>query len=177
MKRVVNEKLSEFFSRHEVLYASAWFRDRHDVVHRLADVNHKHIDEYNEDAFIDLCQRMDVVRVHVNLAFKSDIDPDKHIGLKVTSGWRCHAWELLKGRSGTSQHVIAALDVQPTNCSPELAIKIIAWMHKFYSSTVEGQGWPGGFAIARPKYNPKTNQLISIGFAHYDLGRLRRWKY
>lgn len=177
MSRLPNKMLSEFFSRHEVLYAPAWFRDRHGLVHRLADVNQKHIDEYNEDAFIDLCQRMDVVRVHMNLAFKSDINPKKDIGLKVSSGWRCYAWELLKGRSGTSQHVVAAVDVQPTNCSMGLAIKIIAWMHEFYSSTEEGKGWPGGFAIAKPRRNRKTNHIESIGFAHYDLGRLRRWKY
>lgn len=176
MTRLPNLQLSEHFWRHEVLYAPVIHRDRNGKVFRLADVNQQYIKQYDENAFIDLLQRMDVVRFHMNRHFISDIDPTKNIGLMVTSGWRCKQWEFLKGRNGTSFHTIAAVDVRPTNCSPEMAVEILAWMDEFYSSKEPGHGWFGGFAVAKPRYSA-TGELQSIGFAHYDLGRRRRWKY
>lgn len=176
MTRLPNKQLSEFFWRHEVLYAPVLHRDGNGKVHRLADVNQQYIKQYNEAAFVDLLQRMDVVRFHMNQHFNSDIDPTRNIGLQVTSGWRCKQWEFLKGRNGSSYHTIAAVDVIPVNCSQQMAVEILAWMDDFYQSIEPGHGWFGGFAVAKPRRHP-NGSIISIGFAHFDLGRRRRWKY
>jgi hypothetical protein len=109
------------------------------------------------------------IRDLINKEFKSYNDY-KEIGLRITSGWRCKEWELHQKRSGNSQHVIAAYDAQPINCSKMQAAEIIAWL------LVRFKNYAGGLAIKKPTF--ANSQIVSVGFIHFDFrSSPARWEY
>jgi hypothetical protein len=133
------------------------------------EMNWSHFCKFDHYKNIDLCEKMEVVRSLINKEFKSDSFSGKDIGLMVTSGWRCKEWEKYRNRSGNSQHVIAAIDVVPTNVSKAVSDRIVYFLNDTYSNEVDG--WMGGFAISNPGDS-------STGFAHFDVrGYRARWTY
>jgi hypothetical protein len=161
MKKKQDYPLSRHFYFHEMIEGSLMSPEGHAM-------NWVHIDECDEMALKKFCARMEVVRADINAKFMSDLGFDQ-IPLIVSSGWRCRAWELHRGRSGNSQHTIAAMDVYPGNCSKALSDKIMLYIEKKYFP--RATGWQGGFAIQRPTAK-------RTGFAHFD-GRpkVARWWY
>ncbi len=172
MRTLSNAKLTNNFSRYEIIEGA---------VPALTAMNWKHIDEYQEAPFITICHAAERIRAIINVEFISDIDKSKPIGLRVTSGWRCLAWELHRGRSGGSKHTdndgnIAALDLQPTNCSKELAVKIIEWLDKLYSPRQGLHVWRGGWAVKKPTI--VRGVITKVGFFHIDNRPvIARWSY
>ena len=162
MRTIKNYNLSPHFSLYEFIEGSFMSKKGHEM-------NWKHIDECDVEKLKQMAQRLEFLRDDINRNFKSDIDPTKSIGLQITSGWRCLAWELFRNRSGKGQHPIAAADVIPTNVSKELSDEIILWVYDKYNSRL--RGWEGGFAIKRP--TPSTT-----GFIHVDIRKENaRWEY
>ncbi len=160
MRKVANKKLSEHFTLYEIIEGKAL----HPTAIRW---NWKWFEgEFNEPAFVELCEYMEDVRAWVNDSFVSDLDPDKPITLIVNSGFRCKQWEWKQGRSGNSQHTIAAMDVVPGNISRELAVEIMEAIYEHYSVY-----HIGGFAISEPTET-------RLGFIHFDLrGWRAQWTY
>lgn len=178
LRTLPDTKLSRYFSRYEMIEAKlpVVSDNRGNIIADAKAMNWKNIAEYNEARYVALCLRMDEVRISINKQFRSDVNTSRDIGLLVTSAFRCREWELYRRRSGTSQHCVgAAVDVQPTNCSPELSVKIIAWLKDKYWPTTSG--WKGGFAIKEPTMG-RSGEISSVGFAHFD-GRATnaRWTY
>lgn len=104
---------------------------------------------------------LEVIRTKIRAAY-----PDYDIGIRILSGLRPKAWELYRGRSGTSRHTIgdvADWDVIAKGLPVEKRNEIMAWIFK------ELSGWNGGLAV---KYSGNR-----ISFIHIDLGRKRRWTY
>ena len=138
-------------------------------------LNWKHINEFKQGEFQRLAEHLQCVRNVVNAEFRQG-NGGREIGMRVTSGFRCLAWEILRGRPGTSQHtVLAAADIQPTGCPPLMAVEIIAWLNQKYGPRKTGH--MGGFAIKKPTYNSQ-GKVVAVGFAHFDLrGYVARWEY
>lgn len=172
MRTLSNVKLTANFSRYEIIEAQNT---------DMAAMNWQHIEEYNEPAFINICHAAERVRTLINANFKSDLNTSKPIGLKVASGWRCLAWERHRKRNGSSKHcdnkgLIAALDLVPTNCSPELAERIIAWLDRRYSPRTGLDVWRGGWAIKKPTI--AAGKVTAVGFFHLDNRPIiARWSY
>jgi hypothetical protein len=106
------------------------------------------------------------IRNTLNANFKSDLKFPE-LGVRITSGYRCKEWELIRKRTGLSQHTTGgAIDLQVINCSRNQAIELQKWVYEQYKD------WQGGLAI-------KWNEGESIGFVHID-GRTTgaaRWVY
>lgn len=173
MMKIEDKQLSPHFSLYEIMQGKA-------LPHKAWEMNWlAYEDEFNEERFIELCEKMEEERSWVNENYVSDINT-RDIGFRVTAGFRCLAWEHHRGRSGKSMHTIAALDIQPTNCSKELAVEIMddLWDKNWSRSN----GWEGGFAIKRPTYN-SSSEVVRKGFLHYDMRRRNgklypaRWRY
>ena len=166
MKTIPNRKLTNNFSLYEFIEAQ--------LPPEAIALNWKHISEFKEAEYVKLANFLQSLRNSVNQQFRAE-NGGREIGMRITSGFRCKAWEHLRKRSGDSQHTIgAAADIQPTNCSPELAIKIMDYLYKKYYSRTTGHF--GGFAIKRPDI--EKGKIIRIGFLHYDLrGWTARWEY
>lgn len=112
---------------------------------------------------------LEKIRKLINDNFKSDLG-FSDIGIRIAAGFRCKEWELLRGRSGNSQHTIMAADFQPVKCSRELAVKILHFVFSKYN-----EYWKGGLAI---KYPSKQGNILLIGFVHIDFRSARaRWTY
>lgn len=172
MRTLSNVKLTDNFSRYEIIEGG---------VPAMTKMNWENIHEYHEAAFVNICHAAERIRAIINVEFISDVDPSKPIGLRVTSGWRCLAWELHRGRKGTSKHTdndgnIAALDLQPTNCSAELAVRIIEWLDALYSPRQGNYIWRGGWAIKKPTI--VKGKITQVGFFHIDNRPVvARWSY
>lgn len=164
--RSVNDRqLSEHFSLYEIIEGKA-------MPAYGIQLNWQHIDELDDSRFVDLCRQMEGVRAYINDNFKSDTG-ESEIGLTVNAGFRCKAWELHRGRSGTSQHVLGAVDVVPSGCSMELADEILADLDKKYSP--RNVGWQGGFKRYAATIS-EDGGIDKPGFAHFDnRGRVARW--
>lgn len=116
-----------------------------------------------------LALELEKMRKLINDNFESDLlFPE--IGIRISAGFRCKEWELIRGRSGNSQHTICAADIQPVRCSMEQAVKILHFIYSKYN-----EYWKGGLAI---KYPSKQGNLLLIGFVHIDIrGKRARWTY
>lgn len=99
-------------------------------------------------------------RDYINEHFKHE-NNNKEFTVLITSGFRCKEWELHQGRSGASQHTIAAIDFVIMNCSLELSAKI----HKDIFDR-RNKSWLGGFAIKYP--TTSKGKLTTSGFIHID---------
>lgn len=91
----------------------------------------------------------------------------KFKGFRITAGLRQKQWELMRKRSGNSQHVQGwAVDIQPI-CDVKDYAQIFNWVFKSQS------GFFGGLA-----QSPFDLQKNSFGFIHLDLrGEVARWTY
>ncbi len=168
MRTIPDRKLTNNFSLYEFIEAK---HNRQAVA-----MNWNNIHEMNIALFEKVVAPFfQTLRHRINQNFKSDTGADQ-IGITITSGWRCVEWEVFKKRSGKGQHPIGAGDGQPSNCSPEMAVEIIAWVKAEYWPNKTGHN--GGFAIKEPTYDPKSGELIKAGFFHFDFrnGSVR-WLY
>ncbi len=166
MRKLPNKKLSPHFSRWEIIEGAALPRE-------AIKMNWDNIKQYSDEPFEPLLEDMEAIRSLINILYKTH-NRGREIGMRVTSGWRCRQWELQRGRSGNSQHVRAAIDFQPSNCSDQLAVEIMSRMHEIFWAREDG--YPGGYAIAYPKRH--GNVLKTLGFLHFDRrGQVARWKY
>jgi len=138
-------------------------------------LNWKYINEFQEHEYQRLAEYMQCVRNMINAEFRQG-NGGNEIGIRVTSGFRCLAWEMIRNRPGTSQHtVLAAADIQPTGCRPAMAVEILAWLFQKYSPISHGH--KGGFAIKNPTLDA-NGKILSVGFAHFDLrAQVARWEY
>lgn len=164
-----NINITPNFSLHEFIEASP---NNDKEFKRIAWDNIGELNVVNAKKIINLTQAK---RDYINRMFRAD-NGGKEIGLKITSGFRPLAWEKIKKRSGLSRHTQSdAIDFQPLNCSPELAVKIIQHLYDIDSDKVTGH--QGGFAIKKPTIIGGSIRLV--GFAHYDLrpGQPARWFY
>lgn len=161
MRTLKNRKLSEHFWLYEVIEGTVMSAEGH----RL---NWEHIDELNIQKQINLAVKLEEVRRAINKGFRWR-NGNKEIGLQITSGWRCRAWELMRGRSGDGRHPLDAWDVIPINVDKLLSDEIVRYMNSVYSPRIGG--WKGGFAIKEPT-------ATTTGFAHFDdRGVVARWSY
>ena len=161
MRNIPDKRLTKNFMLYEFLEAQLPFE--------AISLNWKYIQEGDIFGWELLALEFQKLRGLINENFKSDIGFDD-IGIRVTSGYRCKEWELLRGRSGDSQHTKCAGDIQPTNCSRELAVKILHWIYSKYN-----EFWLGGLAIKNPS---KEGNALLIGFVHLDTrGNRARWSY
>jgi hypothetical protein len=154
MRQHTNKQLTEHFSLYEVIEGT--------LPISCVALNWKHFDQFSLSKFTEICKQVEIVRAYVREKYGP-------ILFRVTSGFRCKEWELEQGRSGNSQHTIAALDIQFHGCEKEVSDKIMKDLEKKYWSV--RTGWMGGFAIKRP-----TKELR--GFIHFDnRGNFARWEY
>lgn len=98
---------------------------------------------------------------------------DRLRGLRIVAGLRQKMWELLRDRSGNSEHVEGwAVDVQPI-CDDEDYAEIFDWIFN------DNKDWFGG--LAKANYNIGKKVAIKdkkYGFIHFDLrGIIARWVY
>ncbi len=164
MRTEIDRQLSKYFTLYEIMEGTSIPKEGHEM-------NWKHFSEFNESEFKRLCLFMDGIYELINREFISDFYPNRKINIEVTAGFRCKAWELKQGRSGNGMHPIAAMDIQPTNCSMQMNASIIGWLYKRFSDKVTGH--KGGFAIKRPVITAGL-----LGFVHFDLrGGIARWEY
>lgn len=164
MRTIPNRKLSPNFSLYEFIEAQ--------LPAEAIALNWQHIHEMKIDEFERLAKFLQQIREDINQKYRA-VNKGKEIALRITSGFRCKAWELIRTRSGNSMHCqLAAADVQPINCTPELAVEILSYFHTKLMRTHEG-----GLAIKHPDYY-KDGRVLRIGFIHFDLrGYRARWTY
>ena len=167
MRNIPDKRLTKNFMLYEFLEAKMPFE--------AIAMNWRHIQEGDIFGWELLALELQKLRGLVNENFKSDIGFDD-IGIRITSGYRCKEWELLRGRSGESQHTKCAADFQPTNCSRELAVKILHWIYSNnWICSLYNEWWSGGLAL---KYPSKQGNILLIGFVHLDMrGTKVRWSY
>ena len=158
-----NYKITKNFSFYEMMESS--------LPYEAVKLNWLNIDDYNPDNAVKIIEVAQSRRDLVNRQYKSDTS-DKEIGFILTSAFRCLDWERIRKRSGASQHVKSlAVDIQPINCSDEMATDILQWLHNQDYSNYEG-----GLALKKPTY--KNRAIHRIGFLHYDArGFKARWSY
>jgi len=162
MKTLPDRKLTKNFSLYEFIEGQ--------LPPQAIELNWRHLNEMDLAKIEQAAQHAQTIRDLINQEFKSDLS-HKEIGLRITSGFRCRAWELAQGRSGNSQHTIAAYDCQPTNCSNEQAVGILAWLHNRFKRT-----YVGGLAIKKPTV--EKGKYTKVGFIHFDFrGHVARWEY
>jgi hypothetical protein len=165
MRTIRNKQLTLNFWLHEFIEA--------ELPYDAVVLNWKHINEFSEERCLQIAQYIQKKRDYINSKFRAK-NAGNEIKIKIMSGFRCIAWEILRKRDGKSQHTKSwAVDGQPDNCSPELAIEIIQHLQEIDGPV---NGHKGGFAIKKPEY--KDGKIIKIGFVHYDLrGVIARWEY
>ncbi len=166
MRSLKNRNLSENFTLYEFIEARLPIEG--------VTLNWKNINEFRQQEYMKLAQVLQDVRYTVNSAFRAE-NKNKDIGLLITSGFRCKAWELIRGRNGTSQHTVAAAaDIQPLGCSDELSAKIMKFLYDM--EWHRERGHQGGFAVKWPTY--QGGKMITRGFVHYDTRKaVARWTY
>jgi uncharacterized protein YcbK (DUF882 family) len=103
------------------------------------------------------------IRDEVNKAFP---EYEGKLSIRVLSWFRPKAWELRRGRSGESRHVLGdAIDFIVAGAKEEHVDEIMTWVFK----DLEKENWGGG--LAAKKIGAKWS------FIHIDMGRKRRWTY
>lgn len=166
MKRdLPNLKLTANFSLYEFIEAQ--------LPPEAVELNWQHINEMDWPRIEQLANFLQNLRNDMNQVWRA-ANGGREIGIQITSGFRCKAWELIRKRPGSSQHCTAAVDIQPTGCPPEMAAEILRYYHKKYKT---GNGWFGGLAIKDPEYD-KSGRILKVGFLHFDQrGYNARWQY
>jgi len=162
MRTLKDKQLTENFSLYEMIEGQ--------LPEAGKLMNWQHISEMDIDKITIAAKHAQKMRDLINANFKSDTGAAE-IGYKITSGWRCRAWEKHQGRSGNSQHVIAAYDAQPSNCSMRQSSEIIGWLKKQFEAD-----YKGGLATKLPSFS--KGMMITAGFIHFDFrGTKARWTY
>jgi hypothetical protein len=162
MKTIPNRKLTNNFSLYEFIEGA--------MPPEGVATNWKNIAQMNIAKIEEAANHAQTMRNLINREFKSDTGAAE-IGLTITSGWRCKEWELKRGRSGNSQHLIAAYDAIPSNCSKEQAANIINWLFQRFR-----RNYNGGLAIKQPTL--ENGKIKLPGFIHFDFrGYVARWEY
>lgn len=170
MEKPDNIMLSEHFSLYEVVEGKS-------LPSRAIELNWKNFHEQLDiDVWKEFCKKwMEYVRKFVNDVYVSDKGSDE-IRIVMLSGWRCREWEIEAGRTGKSQHVIAAGDWEPDSrdVSDELSVTI---MHEFHKS--HNEIFPHGLAIKKPTRGKNyPHRIIKTGFIHIDQRPWKaRWEY
>jgi len=161
-----NTQLTANFTLKEVV---EWAR------HQAMPQEHKDLciamcrDHLTSEVFIkakQVAEKMQELRDAVNQAFP---EYNGKLGLRPLSWFRPQAWELMRKRSGKSQHVPGwGVDFAAVNCKPEDYNRIMA--HIF---NVLLKNFTGGLAY-------KLNAQGNYSFIHIDLlitTPPRRWQY
>lgn len=162
MKTIQNRKLTHNFDLYEFIEGK--------LPKEGVAMNWKNIAQMDLKKIEEAAKHAQSIRDLINKEFLSDTKSPE-IGLQINSGWRCREWELKQGRSGNSQHVIAAYDAVPTNCSLSQASSIIGWLYHRFS-----RSYNGGFAIKKPTF--ENGKMTLPGFVHFDFrGHMARWEY
>ena len=157
MKTIEDRQLTKHFRLYEFLEGS--------LPYEAISLNWKHINETEVFYWETMALELEKLRKLINENFVSDLGFPE-IGIKITAGFRCKAWELFRKRSGNGQHTICAADIQPTNCTRIMAVEILKFVYKKYDPY-----WNSGLAICHPAKD-------TIGFVHIDFRRVRaRWTY
>lgn len=164
MKSIPNRKLTANFSLYEFI--------EDQLPAEAVALNWQHINEMKIPEFEELAKFLQTLRNDINQVWKA-ANGNNEICLQITSGFRCKAWELLRGRNGSSMHCqLAAADVQPTNCPREMASEILMYYHKKYKDKHFG-----GLAIKHAEFDSK-GKILKVGFLHFDFrGYRARWTY
>jgi len=158
MKALPNTQLTRNFHLYEFIEAQLPFE--------AVALNWKYITRFDMLKWEEMALELEKDRRLINEHHKPDLFGFDDIGIRITSGFRCIEWELLRGRSGLSQHTICAVDYIPTNVSRSKAIVILKWLYDIQDKT-----WPGGLAIKHP-------EQMKTGFIHKDTRKeLARWNY
>jgi hypothetical protein len=162
MRTIPNRQLTKNFSLHEFIEGK--------LPPEGVAMNWKNIAQMDIKKIEEAANHAQTIRDLINREFKSDTGAAE-LGLTITSGWRCKEWELKQGRSGNSQHLIAAYDASPSNCSNKQSAAIIGWLYSRFSRT-----YNGGLAYLKPTIH--NGQFITRGFIHFDFrGHIARWQY
>jgi uncharacterized protein YcbK (DUF882 family) len=121
----------------------------------------KHFTAENEAAIKAFMPELETILSRVKELFGTDK------GIRITAGFRPVAWEKLKGRDGTSQHTIVAIDFDLTGFETiEKQAAAIAILYRELDKT-----WTGGLAIKKPSKGKS-------GFIHIDPRKAKaRWNY
>jgi uncharacterized protein YcbK (DUF882 family) len=118
----------------------------------------------NDDVLFNakrIAQKLQVIREQVNAQFP---EYGGKVGVRALSWLRAKEWELIRGRSGASQHVTGhAVDFIFVGVPQADVQKLMNWAWK------DLQQWGGG--LARLHRGSRTS------FIHLDLGAKRRWNY
>lgn len=162
MRTRPNYNITNNFTFYEMIESS--------LPYEAVRLNWLNIEDYNPQNAEKICRIIQQRRDLVNQHFRKT-NNNKEIGFILTSAFRCLEWERIRGRSGNSQHVKSlAVDIQPINCSDELAVTILQWLKN------QDEEFEGGLALKEPTYRNGT--IEKIGFLHYDArGRKARWAY
>jgi hypothetical protein len=161
MRQIADRQLTQHFRLYEFIESQ--------MPDEAVALNWKYFDTSTIMLWEILALELEKTRKLINENFTSDLG-FQEIGIRIAAGFRCKEWELIRGRSGNSQHTICAADIQPVKCSREMAVKILHFIYSKYN-----EYWKGGLAI---KYPSKQGNLLLIGFVHIDIrGKRARWTY
>lgn len=161
MRKIADYQLTKNFRLYEFIEAQ--------MPDEAIALNWKYFDPANIVRWELLALELEKMRKLINDNFKSDLNFPE-IGIRIAAGYRCIEWELIRKRSGQSQHTICAADIQPVRCSREQAVKILHFVFSKYS-----EYWNGGLALKSPS---KQGNILLIGFLHIDTrGKRARWSY
>jgi len=154
-----NYKITDNFSLYDYMEGAS-------MPQQAIELAWKHFTDANEAAIKAFMPELETIDARVKELFGNDK------GVKITSGFRPKAWEILKGRPGTSQHTIVAIDFDLTGfASVKDESDAIAKLYKELDKT-----WKGGLAIKDPTY--ENGKITKSGFIHIDpRGFKTRWKY
>lgn len=168
MRTLPDRNLTANFSLYELIEA-------HPTGNRdLAWLNWKFIGELDMERLEMIAARLQQLRDIINQRYRVE-NFGKEIALRVTSAFRCRAWERLRNRNGSSRHVVCdANDFVPVCENPEQTVLIIEELYRELNPRLTGH--QGGLAIKKPTRNAK-GELQLLGFMHIDLGPTRRWEY
>ena len=150
-----NIKLSKNFTLYEYMQGTA-------MSVQAVELAWRDFTEDNLNAIKEFIPELEDIRTYVNTIYVSNVIPDKEIGIVITSGFRSIDWEKKQGRSGDSQHTICAVDLQFSNVSKELNVKIIFDIFSKYNN----EKYMGGLAIKKPTIC--NTKISNVGFIHLD---------
>jgi hypothetical protein len=110
---------------------------------------------------LEIARWLQIIRDMTNAAFPQH---KGKIGFRILSWLRNKKWELLRKRSGGSQHIYGhGIDLIVTGLNAKDTEEVMRWLF----SALEN--WHGGLAIME-----RDGKIV---FIHLDLGERRRWKY
>lgn len=165
----LDKKLTANFDLYEFIEASPLPNQR------FLKMNWENINEFSIKNAINLALCLQRIRDHINHKFKDRIKGE--LGIKITSAFRCVAWEKYRGRSGEGAHPkTLAVDFAVVNIDKSDIDKEVFVMRYLYK--IMQLVHPGGLAIK--KHTVRRGKITRKGFLHYDIlvsPPFRRWSY